>query len=556
MPDRGSLASCPPRVLGVYCPDWAVTATGVPPDVPVAVVEANRVVAVSAGARAEAVVSGIRRREAQARCPGLTVLRRDVCQEIRSFEPVVVALEELGSRVEVRHPGWCLLATRGPSRYFGGDEALARRAFLSVAGVLGAQRPRGSDAQRPRGSDARQHSSASLLGDRWGVGIADGAFAARLAATRGLVVPPGGSASFLSPFSVDSFDRPELADLLARLGVRTLGQLAALPEKEVVSRFGDEGALVHRLARGVDARRVQGRRPPPDLVVELEADPPIDTVDRAAFAARGMAEDLHGRLAELGLSCLRVVVNASTGNGERLRRLWSHDRPFDPGALAERVRWQLEGWISGGIGSSPSYGRRGDGRVFGGPPSAGLVRISLVADEVVAGDGRQVELWGGEAQVSGRVARATARLQGLLGHSEVVRGRPRGARSPAEQTELVPWGDPAPSRCPAPWPGRLPSPSPALVHLERADVEVLDEAGAPVRVNGRGVPSGSPARLSVAGSPWVTVLAWSGPWPADERWWDEKTHRRQARIQVVVSDGSAHLLSLEGSRWGLEATYG
>jgi protein ImuB len=59
----------------------------------------------------------------------------------------------------------------------------------------------------------------------------------------------------------------------------------------------------------------------------------------------------------------------------------------------------------------------------------------------------------------------------------------------------------------------------------------------------------------VAGGPRSPVVAWAGPWLVDERWWDAAAHRRQARWQVVTADGAAHLLSLEGGRWVVEATY-
>ncbi|MGZ4521424.1 MAG: Y-family DNA polymerase, partial [Mycobacteriaceae bacterium] len=65
------------RTLALWCPDWpavtAAVAAGLPADRPVAVVSANRVVACTAGARAEGVRRGLRRREAQGRCPELHV---------------------------------------------------------------------------------------------------------------------------------------------------------------------------------------------------------------------------------------------------------------------------------------------------------------------------------------------------------------------------------------------------------------------------------------------------------------------------------------------------
>jgi protein ImuB len=50
-------------------------------------------------------------------------------------------------------------------------------------------------------------------------------------------------------------------------------------------------------------------------------------------------------------------------------------------------------------------------------------------------------------------------------------------------------------------------------------------------------------------------MGWSGPWPADERWWDPAAARRRARLQVLLDDGTAHLLVIEQGRWRLEATY-
>jgi protein ImuB len=63
-----------------------------------------------------------------------------------------------------------------------------------------------------------------------------------------------------------------------------------------------------------------------------------------------------------------------------------------------------------------------------------------------------------------------------------------------------------------------------------------------------------PARLSVAGGPWVEIVGWAGPWPSDERWWSARGRRRQARMQVVTTR-AAHLLTRERGEWWLEATY-
>jgi len=50
-------------------------------------------------------------------------------------------------------------------------------------------------------------------------------------------------------------------------------------------------------------------------------------------------------------------------------------------------------------------------------------------------------------------------------------------------------------------------------------------------------------------------VAWAGPWPVEERWWDPARARRQARLQVVPAEGPARLVVLEQGRWQVTATY-
>jgi protein ImuB len=260
-----------------------------------------------------------------------------------------------------------------------------------------------------------------------------------------------------------------------------------------------------------------------------------------------------------------VRIEAETEHGEHLSRLWCHDGPFFPADIAERVRWQLDGWLSG---TAPAR------------PTAGITLLRLLPDEVVPDQGRQLGFWGSEAGIDERTARALARVQGLLGPEAVVTAVLGGGRSPEEQVRLVPWGEPAgpggraetragPGGWPMsaarpggraektapPWPGRVPPPAPAIVHRRSLVAEVVDGAGRAIEVTGRGLVSAAPVRLSVAGGPWIEVTAWAGPWPADERWWDPAAHRRRARLQVVLADGSAQLLALESGCWGVEATY-
>jgi len=162
----------------------------------------------------------------------------------------------------------------------------------------------------------------------------------------------------------------------------------------------------------------------------------------------------------------------------------------------------------------------------------------------------QPGFFGGASAAETRAALSFARVQERLGVDAVLVGRLRGGRDPSEQAALVPWGSPeaeGPAAGGAPWPGRLPAPSPTRVLGVPQRAEMVDATGRAVVVSGRGLLEAEVDRLSVEGGPWQPVVAWAGPWPVTERWWSVR--RRRARLQVVMADGTARLLYNERTQW-------
>jgi hypothetical protein len=352
-------------------------------------------------------------------CPGLQQ-EGARGEETRRFVRVVARAGELCPWAHPVRLGVCALPARGPARFFGGEEMVVSRLVEAV------------------GEDAH-------------VGVADGLFAAVLAARAQLIVPAGEVRQFLAPWSVATLARPELAVTLQRLGVTTLGQFAALPSPHVSDRFGADAAACHKVARGESGELVGLR----DRAIE-----------RRLRVARG--EDPDGA-------------------------------------------------------EPPAY---------------------------------QPGFFGGASAADARAALSFVRVQERLGIEAVLLGRVHGGRDPAEQAAMVPWGSPeggTAGQGGAPWPGRLPPPSPTLVLRAPRRAEVVDAAGRPVGVSGRGLLDAEPARLSVEGGPWQPIAAWAGPWPVTERWWS--TRRRRARVQAVTADGVARLLCAERAQWWVEAIY-
>jgi protein ImuB len=466
---------------------------------------------------------GLRRREAQARCPELVVLPADAERDARQFERVVRAVEEVAPGVEVVRAGLVALPSGGPLRYFGGVREAAERLIDQVA---------------------------TRAGVECQVGIADGLFAATLAAHRGVIVEPGRTEQFLGPLAVDELgrepgvDRDELIGLLHRLGLRSLGAFAALPAGDVASRFGSDAVLAHRLARGLDPRPPARRRPPVDLAVAMELDPPAVRVDEVAFAARGLAHRLHAMLAAHGLACTRLGIEAHTADGLELTRVWRCAEPLTAAATADRTRWQLDAWLAG------EQARNAPGR-----PATGVVRVRLSGEEVVVAGTLQPGLWGDADAADERAARALVRVQAMLGPSEVGTAVLGGGRGHLERVRWVPWGDdrqvlrggPSAEEAarPAPWPGRLPAPSPTVVPGKPPPAEVVGATGRQVLVDEGHLLTEAPVRLVVADGQPEQVWAWAGPWPIDQRWWDQDTGWRGSHLQVLVAaEGGAGEVAL------------
>ncbi len=520
------------RVLALWCPDWPAVAAaamaGLPATRPVAVLFANRVVACSAIARAEGVRRGLKRREAQARCPELFLTQQDPDRDARLFEPVVAAVAATVPGVEVLRPGLLVLGARGAARYFGSEEAAAERLIDAVAAA-------GAEAQ---------------------IGIADELSTAVIAARRAAVVPAGAGARFLAPLPVGELavepslaapERADLVDLLHRLGLRRIGDFAALSAAEVASRFGTDAVLAYRCARAEPERPPSARQPPPDLAVEYRCDPPIERVDAAAFAGRLLATRLHSALADAGLACTRLSVHAETAAGEDLSRIWRCAEPLTPEGTADRVRWQLDGWLT---------------RRDGARPTAPITVLRLEPVEVVTAGALQLGLWGGAGEEDDRARRALIRVQGLLGGEAVRVGVLSGGRGPAERITMVALGDElVPAADPAqPWPGRLPEPAPAVLLLNRPPVRLEAADGALVKVTDRAMFDADPALLRWGSRQW-RLTGWAGPWPVDERWWapDSDDTEFTARAQVQLDDAPAAdkvlLLVYHDETWRAEGLY-
>jgi protein ImuB len=206
---------------------------------------------VSPAAEAFGIVAGMRVGEALARCPELRLVPPDPERERAAWARVLDGLEAIGAASESYTAGLAYFEA-GPLRRIHGGR---------VEDVVAAAR--------------------RVLGGSVRLGCAPSRFAAYAAALqarprrrgRSVVVPERAARGFLAPLPIALLRaRPELETLpetLERLGIRTLGELAALPSGAVAERFGHPGLLALDLAHGRDTP-LEPRRPPEPVIERLD----------------------------------------------------------------------------------------------------------------------------------------------------------------------------------------------------------------------------------------------------------------------------------------------
>lgn len=562
------------RTATIWIPDWplvvALAVNDLPASAP-AVLTTNKRIRIASGyARAAGIRTNTSLRHAQELIPNLHVLQTNPTLEAKEFEYVAQTLETLIPHLDILRPGLITFGATGPTRYFNGEEALADKIVNLLATEV----------------QVESH-----------VGFADGLLAAILSARVRRPIPVGESSAFLAkrPLSeaqyamVTSRQRGhvrELVELWERLGIRTLGQLARLPRTKVHTRFGDTALHIHELANGKDLYSAQQSRSRPEVVVESTLEHAATRVDEAAFYARRLAQQIYDELVAQSATCGRIQIAARMSDGSELSRSWRTDESalgaISPERLTQRVRWQLEGWLTNSALRERAKIRK-ERKATGEENDllneleaqerlaelnkAELVWLQLTAFDVVGATTHQESLWGANRGNDLRAQRAVERVASLIGPQNVQAVVPKGGRAYQDKFELIPWdahdlaadkgtqGEQAALGA-GPWPGQLPSPGPTLLMNPPEEVDLLDAQGQLIVFNNRLAMSGPPSRLN-----WIDprkqplfIADWAGPWPITTKWWRSQTNRT-LYLQLIPYDHQPLLVAYRAGAWQCEGIY-
>jgi DNA polymerase IV len=254
-------------------------------------------------------------------------------------------------------------------------------------------------------------------------------------------VRPGEERAFLRPLPARALwgVGPATLARLERLGVRTVGDIADLPEPAIVGALGPtNGRHLHRLAHGVDPRPVE-----PDQKVKSishEETFPSDHHERGALEREvvRMADGVAGRLRRAGLTARTVTLKVRFGDFRTITRSTTAPLPLDDGpAIARHARALLDG-------VDPAPGVRLLGVGVSGLVEGAARQLSF--DDAAAGGGSWQEASGAVDAIRDRFG------DGAIGPAAAV-GR-RGLR--VKRRGDAPWGpddDPGDGRVSLPHPG-------------------------------------------------------------------------------------------------------
>ncbi len=269
--------------------------------------EGRHAVVMEVSAEAREVTPGLAAALALARCPSLMLRTRDPGAEVESQRLLLAAAFTLAPRVEATAAGCCTIDLRGAE---------------------------------PAGAERRMRAGVAELA-RAGLAVRIGAartpllaaYAARRADPVLVVTDPGALLRTLPLAWAEP--APAQAEILGQWGLRTLGDLTALPKAEVGKRLGAEGVALWERAAGETERVLRLVAPPQTFAAEWPYEPPVESMEPLLFSLRRFAERLAFELRAAGFVAEALSLTLRLEDETDYRRKFQLPEP----------NGDVEGWL-------------------------------------------------------------------------------------------------------------------------------------------------------------------------------------------------------------------
>jgi protein ImuB len=305
---------------------------------------------------------------------------------------------------------------------------------------------------------------------------------------------------------------PDLLDTFTAWGIRTLGDLAALPENGLAGRMGEPALSLQRLARGAIRRPLQIRKPPEIYEDRIALDHPIELLEPLLFLLARIINEQCDRLISHGLATNEIRVTLTLDQHSEFVRTLQLPVPMRNGrALLKLLQMDLEAH----------------------PPPAAMTAVAVALNPV---EPRRFQhgLFIPQSPSPDRLELTLARIRGLVGEHNV--GIP----------ELLDTHRPAPFRLRGAAPRTAAGSPPANTLAFRYFKPALQ---AKVELD-----NNRPTRLTAPGI-YGRILSAAGPWRTSGEWWTLTPWNRD-EWDVALSDGALYRIYREpDGRWQVEGAY-
>lgn len=226
----------------------------------------------------------------------VSLLQRSLQEEIAAQEALLECAGGFSPRVEDNSQDrsfLCVIDISGTTGLFGPADTLARN-LLTRVGALGI-------------------SACVAVSGNFHAAVAVAKAPLPLSVR---VVPTGEESTALAALPLTVFDLSEKqAETFSLWGIHTLGMLAALPEKELISRMGQSGKRLRQMARGEAPHLFQPVEPAFALQERIELDSPVEVLDALMFVINLMLEQLilRARARVLALASVAITLTLEGG---------------------------------------------------------------------------------------------------------------------------------------------------------------------------------------------------------------------------------------------------
>lgn len=328
------------------------------------------------------------------------------------------------------------------------------------------------------------------------------------------------SLSFLKPLPIHLLTLTDNeTTLFDSLGLRTLGDLARLPQASLTQRLGERGALLWARATGRDQRPLDTATPPSRYFASYELEHPVETLEPLLFLLRRFVDRLAAEVSAAGLATTALRL------GLRFEDETTHERDFrlpqasgKPDALFRVLEQHLATLHT----------------------AASVNRLELELFPAATG-ARQDGLFEASLRDPHQFYDTLARAAALLGSDRI--GTPCNANT--HRPDAVTLGPPSaviPEYHPAPNP---PAFGPLLRRFRppySALVECAEETPAALAC-----PSVQQAQ--------GRIVQTRGPWRRSGEWWDNDAAWAREEWDVELDRGGLYRLTRTRDGWWLEGIY-